>query len=83
MKITFGKYKNQELEDIIKNDPGYCKWLSNQPNVNDEIKEFINDNLDMKELMMRWGKYKNKTLNWIKNNDFVKDKCKDILEALN
>jgi len=93
MKITFGKYKNQEIEEVINNDPSYCKWLSNQPFTNEDMKKYIKEHLDMGQLTMRWGKHKDKTITWIKENDakyidwlkqndFVKDKCKELLEAL-
>ena len=28
MKITFGKYSGQTLEEILNNDPNYIIWLS-------------------------------------------------------
>lgn len=29
-KMTFGKYRGQTVEDIIKIDPGYILWLSDE-----------------------------------------------------
>ena len=26
--FTFGKYKGDQLEDVITDDPGYIEWLS-------------------------------------------------------
>lgn len=33
--FKFGKYKGQELEDIIEDDPGYIRWL-----MDNEVAEF-------------------------------------------
>ena len=29
--LSFGKYKNLLIEDVIKEDEGYLKWLNTQP----------------------------------------------------
>lgn len=71
----------------------YCKWLLNQPFTPDEIKEYISSNINVDEYILKWGKYKNKSVSyiklfdekyieWLKNNKFVIEKCPSLLEAL-
>lgn len=90
--IPFGKYKGRFITEIT-NDLSYCKWLSTQPFTSDEIKEYITSNINVDDYIMRWGKYKNKSLSWIhevdekyiewlENNDFVKTKCPKLLQAI-
>lgn len=91
--IDFGKHKGKSIVDLSKTDFSYCKWLLNQPFASDEIKEYINSNVNVNDYIMRWGKYKNKTISWIKtsdekyiewltNNQYVIDKCPKLVEAL-
>ncbi|EGZ29638.1 hypothetical protein PHYSODRAFT_468259 [Phytophthora sojae] len=96
-ELTFGKYKNTPIEEVFTSDPGYCRWMLNQPslNISEEIKIFLhskfltNDN----SYMMSWGKYKGKTLkqisrtdsnyiDWLRKNPFVIEKCPKLVEAL-
>ncbi|GMF10684.1 unnamed protein product [Phytophthora lilii] len=96
-ELTFGKYKNTSIEEVFTSDPGYCRWMLNQPslNISEEIKIFLhskfltNDN----SYMMSWGKYKGKTLkqisrtdsnhiDWLRKNLFVIEKCPKLVEAL-
>jgi hypothetical protein len=63
--ITFGKHKSKTIEEIFEIDPGYCRWLKNQPNlVDDDILKFLESKLaqDDGSYMMNFGKYKNKSL---------------------
>jgi len=67
MILTFGKYRDQTIEDVFKKDPLYTQWLVNQPKVPKDIKEYIKSNLD--DYYMPFGKYKNKPLKFIACND--------------
>jgi uncharacterized protein (DUF3820 family) len=96
-ELTFGKYKGTPIEEVYASDPGYCRWMHNQPslNISEDIKIFLhskflsNDN----SYMMSWGKYKGKTLkqisrtdsnyiDWLRKNPFVIEKCPKLVEAL-
>lgn len=44
MNLTFGKYKNKRLEEIIDSDPDYCKYLCNLVHFYDEEKKQIISN---------------------------------------
>ncbi len=92
LTLKFGKYKDKDLSEVIK-DQSYCKWLISQPFVKEEIKKYINDNCDMNNHIMRWGKYKGKSIGeifdndkkyifYLENNDYVKENCQDIIEAI-
>ncbi|EGZ20529.1 hypothetical protein PHYSODRAFT_442103, partial [Phytophthora sojae] len=86
IELSFGKYKGQSIEDVFKNDPGYCRWIHNQPslNISEEMKIFLhsrflnNDN----SYMMTWGKHRGKSLqqiseldpgylDWLRKSQFV------------
>ncbi|EGZ13470.1 hypothetical protein PHYSODRAFT_513963 [Phytophthora sojae] len=98
IELSFGKYKGQSIEDVFKNDPGYCRWIHNQPslNISEEMKIFLhsrflnNDN----SYMMTWGKCRGKSLqqiskldpdylDWLRKSQFVIDKCPKLLKELN
>ncbi|GMF09775.1 unnamed protein product [Phytophthora lilii] len=42
-ELSFGKYKNTPIEEVFTSDPGYCRWMLNQPslNISEEIKIFL------------------------------------------
>jgi hypothetical protein len=91
--VDFGKYKGKSIVEFSKTDFGYCKWLASQPSVSDEIKEYINNNVNVNDYIMRWGRHKNKSVSFIKandakyakwliNNQYVIEKCPKLLEAL-
>jgi len=93
LMIDFGKYKGKTIVELSKTDFSYCKWLSSQPSVSDEIKEYINNNVNVNDYIMRWGRHKGKTVSYIKANDtkymkwllanqYVIEKCPKLLEAL-
>lgn len=93
LMIDFGKHKGKSIVDLSKTDFSYCKWLVSQPSVSDEIKEYINNNVNINDYIMRWGRHKGKTVSYIKANDikytkwllgnqYVIDKCPKLLEAL-
>lgn len=39
--LEFGKYQGERVEDILKDDPGYLKWLAEQGVEMDE--EILNE----------------------------------------
>ena len=91
--IDFGKHKGKSIVDLAKSDFGYCKWILNQPFASDEIKEYINNNVNVNDYIMRWGRHKGKTVSFVKENDakytkwlltnqFVLEKCPKLVEAL-
>ena len=97
-ELTFGKYKSKPIEEVYSSDPGYCRWVFNQPslNVSEEIKIFLHSKflIDDKSYMMTWGKYRGKSLkqisridpnyiDWLRKSQFVIDKCPKLLAELN
>lgn len=53
MKITFGKYKGREVEDIIKIDASYLLWANNNVsffNLSKEQIKLCNDNIRPKSI---------------------------------
>ena len=42
MKMPFGKHKDKEIKDIIKEDIGYFIWLSNLEDLKEPLKNEIN-----------------------------------------
>jgi len=76
--VNFGKYKNENIEDILKNDPIYCQWLYSQDKkIIPEIKAYIYDNL--KNYTMNFGKFKGKELSLIESYylDWLKKRIPD------
>ncbi len=95
--INFGKYKNQDVEDVFKKDPNYCVWLMRQPTLStedDPVRELLKKKLfDSDAYYMTWGKYKGQALKviaatdykyieWLKENTFVNTKCQALKKAL-
>ena len=92
--IDFGKYSGESYEKILATDIKYCRWLSTQPMISEEIKKILLEQLPKDEgYVMTFGKYKNKPLNWIKEYDikyieyllksqFVNDKMPKLLKEL-
>lgn len=96
--IPFGKFKNQSIETVYRVDPSYCRWISTQTELmekNPDIKKFIQDRFSETDssYMMNWGRYKGRTIRqikavdakyieWLQENDFVRDKCKKLVDEL-
>lgn len=96
--ITFGKYKGKEIAEVYENDFGYVKWLYTQELIlgsKPEIKEFLRSKFEGSDMsyVMRFGKYKNKSINsiksndpkyidWLKTNEFVIGNCPRLIEEL-
>ena len=93
--ISFGKYKSQNINDILKTNPAYCQWALNHAEyLNEDQKKIINNAIKTDDIFITFGKYKGKSLKWIvandnkyttylKNNEFVKNKMSNLLEELN
>jgi hypothetical protein len=70
--LKFGKYKNQELEDIFSKDEPYCFWMWKWSQIKGypEIYEFLKNKFkDGDDFYMYYGKHKNKSISWINDND--------------
>jgi uncharacterized protein (DUF3820 family) len=70
--IQFGKHKNKSIDTIHEENPQYLHWLYTQPTIKDnkELYEAIESKLKNKnDYYMTFGKYKNKGLSWIIEND--------------
>lgn len=98
MIFEFGKYKYKSVEDVFKDDLQYCQWVFKQPLLKDNNKEiyaFLKDKLINKnDYYMPWGRYKNKGLSWIlqndkkyiywlKGNQYVQEHCKQLSSIVN
>lgn len=46
MKMPFGKYKGEHIEDIPTN---YLKWLEEQPNIDSELRRHLNHEIERRE----------------------------------
>jgi hypothetical protein len=96
--LNFGKYRDQQIGSVYATDRGYCRWLRGQTELMSKFpdaKSFLDSMFegDDGSYMMNWGKYKNKSIEWINNNDpkyitwlqtneYVRDNCKKLKEAL-
>ena len=94
--IQFGKFKGKQIRDIIINEPNYSKWCLSQPFIESypEIKQILdNEFKDKNEHFLNFGKYRNKSLAWIRENDikyidylkkneYVKSKMEDLWNSL-
>jgi uncharacterized protein (DUF3820 family) len=70
--LNFGKHKNKSIETIYNENPQYLQWLYSQPTTkaNKELYEILESKLKNKnDYYMSFGKYKNKGLSWIIQND--------------
>jgi hypothetical protein len=96
--LKFGKFKSQKITDILDNQKAYCQWLHTQPLImdsNPKIKELLDLEFKNKDdYYLTFGKYKNKSLDWIfnndkfyieylKKNDYVSANLKELKERLN
>jgi uncharacterized protein (DUF3820 family) len=96
--LRFGKYRGRSISDIYETDPSYCKWLQPQEIlIGDypEIKSFLDEKLKNTDTsyIMSWGKYKGRTIKWIRgkdegyiqwllSNEFVHTNCKKLKAEL-
>ncbi len=68
--ITMGKYEDEQLDDIIRRDPRYIKWLREQDWAQAD-KDFMEatDDIKLPPMMLWFGKYKGMNLRSIANID--------------
>lgn len=70
--IQWGKFKGKNIiDEFEKNKPYFC-WCFNQPFIKkyEDIYKFLENEIkDPNEIYMTFGKHKNKSLSWIKQND--------------
>lgn len=93
--ITFGKYRNQDIEDIFETDIYYCKWMYRQKMLldqNPDIKHFLQLKLVGTDTsyVMPYGKFKGLSLDKIYTInpnyiDWLKSNCKNesLMNELN
>lgn len=95
--IDFGKYKNRMIGDIFVEDKAYCRWLysSLMSQSNEKLYKFLESKFkDKDDIYLTFGKYKNKSLTWIsendrkyilylKGNEYVKNNLSSLYEAVN
>lgn len=72
--LQFGKYRGLDIAEVFENDPNYARWLYPQEILigeYPEIKAFLRDKFGSSDLsyLMNWGRYKNKTIKYIFDND--------------
>lgn len=95
--ITFGKFKSCSIDDLLREEVNYCKWMFEHLesiNIHKNIEKLLENKFkDSNEIYLTFGKHKNKTLSWIrendikyidylKKNDYVKNKMTKLYEAL-
>ena len=73
--LKFGKYRGKEIYEIYEIDPQYCQWLNSQEMLVSgypAIKEFLFSKFNGVDLSyaMSWGKYKSRSIKWIKTHDY-------------
>lgn len=49
-KVMFGKYQFMTYQDLLKKDPGYLKWMSENEIFNDRLKDWYDTKNNIKEL---------------------------------
>jgi hypothetical protein len=95
--LTFGKFKNLTIENVFNENTSYCNWLYRQPMAEQypEIYKFLESKFKNKnDYYMTFGRYKNKPLSWIlendnkyilylKGNEYVKNNLTDLYKIVN
>ena len=70
--IPFGvKHRSKNINQVIAEDPQYALWCLKQPFLDNhpEIKKIIESHFKTDDLIIWFGKHKNKTLTYIKETD--------------
>ena len=92
--IKFGKFKSRNINEIIKEYPSYCQWMMSRPEyLNKTQIQLIKHSIRDDEIYLTFGKYKNRPLSWVFNNDqmyinyllnnqFIKDKMVGLIEEI-
>ncbi len=97
LNLQFGKYKNMSIADVWNENVNYCQWLYKQPMIKNyqEIFNFLDNKLkDKNDYYMTFGRYKNKPLTWIiqndpkyimylKSNEYVKNNLTNLYDIVN
>ncbi|KAL8007787.1 hypothetical protein Plhal703r1_c03g0016711 [Plasmopara halstedii] len=64
--LTFGKYKNSTIQEVLDKDPSYCRWLRNQSNLDEDMAKFpasiFANESDDGSYLLNFGKYKGKSV---------------------
>jgi uncharacterized protein (DUF3820 family) len=85
--FKFGRYKDKSIEEVIGTDPPYCIWLykNNIFKENSRAHQLLHKYFENdKNYYMRFGKYKNMSLqyiaqidsnyiNWLKKSNIARD----------
>ena len=72
LKLKFGKHRNKHICTVNKFDPSYIKWSIRQPRLLTQYqRDFIKKKniINEDEYIFSFGKHKNKSLDWVKEND--------------
>lgn len=71
MNLDFGKYKGKDIEEVYNIDEKYAFWVFNWPQAKayPEIYDFLKKKFRGDCFYMYYGKYKGKSIKWIKEND--------------
>jgi len=65
--ITFGKYKNHELDSLLGKDDSYIHFLCGIKDLDESLAEQMEVLLPQTKIQN--GKYKGLTIDWIRKND--------------
>ena len=83
IKLDFGKFKDKFVNDVFDDNIQYFQWLHKSTFINKdpELQHFLESKFKDK-FFMPFGKYKNQTIQFIKENDdkyykFLKTKLTD------
>ena len=55
-QLDFGKYKKFELWWVVKHDPGYINWLTQQPSPSNWLQHFLKDVNRYLDLKLKWDR---------------------------
>lgn len=97
MILEFGKFKNRPIDKVYEENVSYCQWLYKQPMIKnyEEVYNFLHNKFhNNNDYYMTFGKYKNKSISWIKENDskyiyylksneYVQTKLNDLANIVN
>lgn len=97
MILQFGKFKNRPVDEVYNENVSYCQWLYKQPMIKnyEEVYKFLESKFkDNNDYYMTFGKHKNKSISWIKENhpqyimylkgnEYVQTKLSDLANIVN
>ena len=90
--FLFGKHKGKCIDDVLKTDENYLRWMKNLPWAQSDP-VLMQKICNLGEATIGWGKHKTKSLSWIlandphyikwlKTNEYVATNCKDLKAKL-